>query len=149
MVPVILKGAGGISVTFIDIPKLLPAAFPWSHLAILIVFSILPCVCCCEAAVLEMARLFLRLCSEHGGWSLFKLRMCICIFYYTWTLGFEAHHPAPDFIWKCVSSALKGFFTQGSRQGRSQKKGAGTDGSRHKSVHSSGRLSVARDGGGG
>lgn len=36
------KGGGGISVTFIDIPKLLPAAFPWSHLAILIVFSILP-----------------------------------------------------------------------------------------------------------
>lgn len=106
-------------------------------------------MCHCEGAVLEMAPLFLWLRSDHGGWSLFKLSMCICIFYYTWTLIFEAHHAAPDFICKCVSSGLKGFFAQGSRQGRSQKKGASTDGSRHKSMHFSGRLSVARDGGGG
>lgn len=90
--------------------------------------------------MLEMAPLFIWLCTDHGGWSLFKLRPCICIFYYMWSLIFEAHHTAPDFIWKCVILGLKCFFTQGPRQGRSQRKGAGSAGSRHESVHFSDRL---------
>lgn len=85
--------------------------------------------------MLEMTPLFLCLCSDHGGWSLFKLRVCICIFYYVWTLIFEARHAAPDFIWQCVISGPPGLLHSGVKARKSQKKGAGTDGSRHKSMH--------------
>lgn len=48
--------------------------------------------------MLEMAPSFLWLCSDHGAWSLFKLCVCSCMFYYVWTLIFEAHHTAPDYL---------------------------------------------------
>lgn len=108
-----------------------------------------PRVCVTGGAVLEMAPLFLWLCSDHGGWSWFKLQMCICVFYYVWTLIFEAHHTAPDFIWQCEISGLYGLLHSRVKARKKPEKGAGTDGSRHKSVHFSGRLSVARDGGAG
>lgn len=73
-----------------------------------------PRVCVTGGAVLEMAPLFLWLCSDHGGWSLFKLHMCNCIFLLRVDLALrEAHHAAPDFIWQCMISGLYGLLHSG------------------------------------